>query len=88
MKKLMGRIMTFLAVVVIASACTFVSGGCSKTTKTTETKEKFFGGTEVKEKTVTETGDKVTVTDKKTEYNANGDKVKTETKTTGDTSPR
>jgi hypothetical protein len=52
--------------------------------KTTEVKDKFLGGTEVKEKTVTEVGDKATVTEKKTECNAKGEKVKVETKTTGD----
>lgn len=80
MAKFMGRIMTVLAVVIIA----FASGGC-KSTKTTEVKGRVFGGTEVKEKTVTEHGDKATVTEKKTDYNANGEKEKTETKTTGDT---
>jgi hypothetical protein len=80
MAKFFGRIMTFLAIALIA----FASSGC-KTTKTTEVDKKLFGGTEVKEKTATEHGDKVTVTEKSTEYNAKGDKVKTETKTTGDT---
>jgi uncharacterized lipoprotein YehR (DUF1307 family) len=80
MAEFFGRIMTFLAVVVIA----FASSGC-KTTKTTEVNKKFLGGTEVKETTATEHGDKVTVTEKSTEYDAKGDKVKTETKTTGDT---
>ena len=80
MAKLLSRIMTFLAVVVFALA----SSGC-KTTKTTEVNKKFLGGTEVKEKTATEHGDKVTVTEKNTEYDAQGNKVKTETKTTGDT---
>lgn len=69
--------MTVLAGVVIA----FAAGGC-KTTKTTEVKEKVFGGTEVKEKTVTEFNDKATVTEKTTDYDAEGEKVKTETKTT------
>lgn len=80
MTQLLNRIMVVLAVVVIA----FAASGC-KTTKSTEVKDKFLGGTEVKEKTVTEHGDKATVTEKKTEYNANGEKEKTETKTTGDT---
>jgi uncharacterized lipoprotein NlpE involved in copper resistance len=80
MAKLVKEIMTVLAVAVIALG----SIGC-KTTKTTEVKDKVFGGTEVKEKTVTEHGDKATVTEKKTEYDANGNKVKTDTKTTGDT---
>ena len=80
MAKFLSKIMTVLAVVVIA----FASSGC-KTTKTTEVKDKFLGGTEVKEKTVTEHGDKATVTEKKTEYDAKGEKEKTETKTTGDT---
>ena len=79
MAKFLGRIMTVLAAVVIA----FASSGC-KTTKKTEVKEKLLGGTEVKETTVTELGDKAKVTEKKTEYNAKGEKVKTETKTTGD----
>jgi uncharacterized lipoprotein NlpE involved in copper resistance len=79
MAKFMGKILTVLAVVVIALG----SSGC-RTTKTTEVKDKVFGGTEVKEKTVTEVGDKATVTEKKTEYNASGEKVKVETKTTGD----
>jgi uncharacterized lipoprotein NlpE involved in copper resistance len=77
MAKFVSTIMMGLAVVVIAFAC----GGC-KTTKTTEVKDKFFGGTQVKEKTVTEVGDKATVTEKKTDYNAKGEKEKTETKTT------
>jgi uncharacterized lipoprotein YehR (DUF1307 family) len=81
MAKVLSKIMTVLAVVVMVVA----SSGCSKTTKTTEAKDKFFGGTEVKEKTVTESGDKAKVTEKTTEYDAKGDKVKTETKTTGDT---
>jgi uncharacterized lipoprotein NlpE involved in copper resistance len=80
MPKLLSTIVTILAVVVIA----FASNGCKKTTKTTEVKGKLFGGTEVKEKTVTESGDKATVTEKKTEYNDQGEKVKVETKTTGD----
>jgi hypothetical protein len=46
--------------------------------------DKLLGGTEVKEKTVTEAGNKATVTEKKTEYDAKGNKEKTETKTTGD----
>ena len=79
MAKFMGRIMTVLAVVVIA----FAFSGC-KTTKKTEVKGRLLGGTEVKETTVTELGDKATVTEKKTEYNAQGEKEKTETKTTGD----
>jgi uncharacterized lipoprotein YehR (DUF1307 family) len=78
MAKLVGKIMTVLAAVAIA----FAFGGC-RTTKTTEVRGKFFGGTEVKEKTVTEAGDKATVTEKKTEYDASGNRVKTETKTTG-----
>ena len=80
MAKLLMTVMTVLAVVVIALG----SSGC-KSTKTTEVNKKILGGTEVKEKTVTEVGDKATVTEKKSEYNTNGDKVKTETKTTGDT---
>ena len=78
MAKVLSRIMTVLAVVVIA----FAFGGCKKT-KTTEVNDKFFGGTEVKETTVTEVGDKATVTEKETEYDAKGEKVKVETKTTG-----
>ena len=61
--------------VLAAGAIAFGSSGC-KTTKTTEVKDKLFGGTEVKETTVTELGGKATVTEKKTEYNANGEKVK------------
>ena len=78
MAKFIRKILTVLAVLVIA----FVSSGC-KTTKTTEVHDKFLGGTEVKEKTVTELGDKATVTEKKTDYNAKGEKEKTEIKTTG-----
>jgi outer membrane protein assembly factor BamE (lipoprotein component of BamABCDE complex) len=78
MTKFLGKIMAVLAVVAIAFAC----GGC-KTTKTTEVNDKLFGGTEVKEKTVTEVGDKATVTEKKTEYDAKGNKTETKTKTTG-----
>ena len=78
MAKFLSRIMTVLAVVVIAV------GACScKSTKTTEVNGRLLGGTEVKEKTVTETGNKATVTEKKTEYDANGNKEKTEEKTTG-----
>jgi uncharacterized lipoprotein NlpE involved in copper resistance len=77
MAKFLGKIMAALAVVVIALAI----GGC-KTTKTTEVKDKLLGGTQVKEKTVTEVGNKATVTEKKTDYNAKGEKEKTETKTT------
>ena len=80
MAKLLNRIMTVLAVVLIALAF----GGCKRTTETT-VKDKFLGGTEVKEKTVTESGDRATVTEKKTEYNEKGEKIKTETKTTGNT---
>ena len=82
MTKYMGKIVTVLAIAVIAIA----SVGC-KSTKTTEVNDRLLGGTEVKEKTVTEHGDKATVTEKKTDYNTNGDKEKTETKTTGNTSP-
>jgi uncharacterized lipoprotein YehR (DUF1307 family) len=78
MAKLLNKIVAILAVVMIA----FAFGGC-KTTKTTEVHDKFLGGTEVKEKTVTETGDKATVTEKKTEYDAKGNKTETKTKTTG-----
>lgn len=78
MAKFLSRIMTVAAVVLIAFACV----GC-KTTKKTEVKDKLFGGTEVKETTVTEVGDKATVTEKKTQYNAQGEKVETETKTKG-----
>jgi hypothetical protein len=77
MAKSLGRILAVLAGAVIALAST----GC-KTTKTTEVKDKLLGGTQVKEKTVTEVGDKATVTEKKTDYNAKGEKEKTETKTT------
>ena len=77
MAKVLGRIMAVLAVVVIALS----SVGCKSTT-TTEVNKKLLGGTEVKEKNVTEVGDKATVTEKKTEYDANGNKIKTETKTT------
>ena len=80
MAKFLSRIMTVLVVVMIA----FASSGC-KTSKQTEVKDKILGGTEVKEKTVTEFGDKATVTEKKTDYNAQGQKEKTETKTTGNT---
>ncbi|MFA6133035.1 MAG: hypothetical protein WC869_03340 [Phycisphaerae bacterium] len=80
MAKFLNRIMMVLVVVMIACA----SSGC-KTTKKTEVKDKFFGGTQIKETTATEHGDKVTVTEKKTDYDTKGDKVKTETKTTGDT---
>lgn len=80
MAKLLSRIMTVLMVVAIA----FASSGC-KSTKTTEVNKKILGGTEVKEKTVTEVGDKATVTEKKTEYDAQGNKVKTKTETTGNT---
>ena len=83
MTKLLGRITTVLVVLMIA----FASSGC-KTTKTTEVNKKVLGGTEVKETTVTEFGDKATVTEKKTEYNDKGDKEKTETKTTGDITPQ
>ena len=79
MAKLLSTVVTVLAVAAIA----FASSGC-RTTKTTEVKDKLLGGTEVKEKTVTEVGDKATVTEKTTEYDAKGDKVKVETKTTGD----
>ena len=79
MAKFLNKIMTVLAVAVIAVAFS----GCKDTTKSTEVKGKFFGGTEVKETTVTEHGDKATVTEKKTDYNAKGEKEKTETKTTG-----
>jgi len=72
--------MTVLAVVVIALA----SSGC-KSTKTTEVNKKILGGTEVKEKTVTEVGNKATVTEKKTEYDAQGNKIKTKTEMTGNT---
>ena len=80
MAKFIGGIMTVMAVLTI----TFASTGCSKTTKKTEVKDKLFGGTEVKETTVTEHGDRATVTETKTEYDASGQKVKTETKTTGE----
>ena len=80
MTKFLGTMMTVLAVVVIA----FASSGC-KTTKTTEVNKKILGGTEIKEKTVTEVGDKATVTEKTTEYDAQGNKVKTKTETTGNT---
>ena len=80
MAKYLRKFVAFLAVVAIACA----SCGC-KSTRTTEVKDKPFGGTQVKEKTVTETGDKAVVTEKKTDYNTQGDKTKTETKTTGNT---
>ena len=80
MTKFLRTIMTVLAVVLIA----FATIGC-KTSKTTEVNKKILGGTEVKEKTVTEVGDKATVTEKKTEYDAQGNKVKTKTETTGNT---
>ena len=78
MAKLLSKIMTALAVVMIAIA----SSGC-KTTKTTVVKPKFFGGTEVKETTVTDHGNNATVIEKKTEYDANGNKIETNTKATG-----
>ncbi len=78
MTKFLMTVMTVLAVVVIALG----SSGC-KSTKTTEVNKKILGGTEVKEKTVTEVGDKATVTEKKTEYDAQGNKVNTKTETTG-----
>ena len=80
MTTLLKKIVTVLAVVVLACA----TWGC-KSTKTTEVNDKLFGGTQVKEKTVTEVGDKATVTEKKTEYDAQGNKVKTKTETTGNT---
>jgi hypothetical protein len=78
MREFLGKIMAVLALAMIA----FASSGC-KSTKTTEVNDKLLGGTEVKEKTVTEVGNKATVTEKKTEYDAKGNKEKTETKTTG-----
>jgi hypothetical protein len=81
MTKLIRTTMAVLAVVVIV----FASSGCEKTTKTTDVNKKLLGGTEVKEKTVTEVGDKATVTEKTTDYDAQGNKVKTKTETTGDT---
>ena len=80
MARFLKKLMAVLAAVLIVVAFS----GC-KTTKTTEVKDKLFGGTQVKEKTVTELGDKAVVTEKKTDYNAQGEKVKTETTTTGDT---
>jgi uncharacterized lipoprotein YehR (DUF1307 family) len=79
MVKFLNKIMTVLAVVVIAVAYS----GCKDTTKTKEVNGKLLGGTEVKEKTVTESDNKATVTEKKTEYDANGNKIETNTKTTG-----
>ncbi len=80
MRKFLSKLMTVLAVGLIA----VVASGC-KTSKQTEVKDKVLGGTQVQEKTVTEFGGKATVTEKKTDYNAQGQKEKTETKTTGDT---
>jgi uncharacterized lipoprotein YehR (DUF1307 family) len=79
MTKFLNRIMTVLAVVVIAVAYS----GCKDTTKSTEVNGKLFGGTEVKETTVTDHGNNATVTEKKTEYDANGNKIETKIKTTG-----
>lgn len=79
MEKFLSKILMVLAVAVIAAG----SCGCKKTTKTTEVHDKFLGGTEVKEKTVEESDNKATVTEKKTEYDANGNKVEVKTKTTG-----
>ncbi len=79
MTKFLSKILVVLAVAVVAVG----SCGCKKTTKTTEVHDKLFGGTEVKEKTVEESDNKATVTEKKTEYDANGNKIETKTKTTG-----
>jgi len=79
MAKFLNKILTVLAVVVIAVAYS----GCKDTTKSTEVKSKFFGGTEVKETTVTDHGNNATVSEKKVEYDANGNKIETNTKTTG-----
>ena len=80
MARLLSKVVAVLVIAVIA----FTSVDC-KSTKTTEVNKKVLGGTEVKEKTVTEVGDKATVTEKKTDYDAQGNKVKTNTETTGNT---
>jgi hypothetical protein len=79
MLKFLSTILMALAVAVVAVG----SCGCKSTTKTTEVNGKLLGGTEVKEKTVTESDNKAAVTEKKTEYDANGNKVETKVKTTG-----
>jgi hypothetical protein len=59
--------------------------GCdSKTTTQTEVKGKLFGGTEVKETTVTEQGDKTQVKETKTEIKPDGTLDKKETTVKGD----
>jgi uncharacterized lipoprotein YehR (DUF1307 family) len=88
MAKFLNKIMTVLAVVVIAvaySGCKDTTKPTSDTTKSTEVNGKLLGGTEVKETSVTDHGNNATVTEKKTEYDANGNKVETKVKTTGNT---
>ncbi len=59
--------------------------GCeSKTTTQTEVKDKFLGGTEVKETTVIEQGDKTQVKETKTTINPDGTLEKKETTVKGD----
>jgi hypothetical protein len=60
--------------------------GCEerKTTTETEVRDKLLGGTEVKETTVIEQGDKTQVTETKTELKSDGTLEKRETTVKGD----
>jgi hypothetical protein len=60
--------------------------GCEerKTTTQTEVRDKLLGGTEVKETTVIEQGDKTQVTETRTELESDGTLKKRETTVKGD----
>ena len=82
----MRRLLTAVFSVVL---CAGLMTGCEDRTvhKESEVHDKPFGGTQVKEKTVTEQGDKVKVEEKKTDIDRHGNVTKEKKTTEGQENP-
>jgi hypothetical protein len=62
--------------------CAVLMAGCEDKVTETQVRDKPLGGTEVKQKTVTQDGDKVKVEEKKTDIDRHGNVTEEKKKTT------
>ena len=83
------RMRTLLTAALSVALCSGLMAGCEdrEVHKETEVHDKPLGGTQVKEKTVTQQGDKVKVEEKKTDIDRHGNVTKEKKTTQGESNP-